>query len=91
MFYARLVLPLVSLILIGIPAVQAQDQSPVTSIVEAWIASPHGDKSSEAFVHWNEEGAVPEACATCHSGLGLMDFLGSDGSMAKQGRCTCGN
>ena len=82
MFYFRLALSIMSLIFIAIPAAQAQDQSPVTSIVESWIASPHGDRTSEAFVHWNEDGAVPEDCATCHSGPGLMDFLGADGSLA---------
>ncbi|WP_417408219.1 cytochrome c3 family protein [Hoeflea sp.] len=82
MFYTRFALPIMSLILVAVPAAQAQDQSPVTSIVESWIASPHGDRKAEAFVHWNEEGAVPEDCATCHSGPGLMDFLGADGSMA---------
>ncbi|EDQ33019.2 hypothetical protein HPDFL43_16126 [Hoeflea phototrophica DFL-43] len=64
------------------PAAQAQDQSPLTSIVEDWIASPHGNRASESFIHWNADGAVPENCATCHSGPGLMDFLGADGSMA---------
>lgn len=60
----------------------SQPDSPLTSIVENWIASPHGDRTSESFVHWNDDGAVPENCATCHSGPGLMDFLGADGSMA---------
>jgi hypothetical protein len=67
---------------IAVPTSQAQDSSPMTSIVESWMASPHGDRKSEAFVHWNEDGAVPEDCATCHSGPGLLDFLGADGSMA---------
>ena len=82
MFYARTVLSLISLIFFAIPVAQAQESNPVTSIVEAWIASPHGDRKSESFVHWNKDGAVPESCATCHSGPGLMDFLGADGSMA---------
>lgn len=46
------------------------------------MASPHGDRNSESFVHWNADGAVPENCATCHSGPGLLDFLGADGSTA---------
>jgi hypothetical protein len=64
------------------PLAIAQETSPLTSIVEDWIASPHGDRKSESFGHWNEDGAVPESCATCHSGPGLMDFLGADGSSA---------
>ena len=82
MSYARTVLSLIPLIFFAIPAVQAQESSPVASIVEAWIASPHGDRKSESFIHWNKDGAVPESCATCHSGPGLMDFLGTDGTMA---------
>jgi hypothetical protein len=81
-FHARTVLSLVSLMFIAVPTSQAQDSSPLTGIVEGWMASPHGDRKSEAFVHWNEDGAVPEDCATCHSGPGMLDFLGADGSMA---------
>jgi len=78
----RIALSIISLMLITIPAVQAQETPAISSIVEGWMTSPHADKKSEAFVHWNKEGAVPEDCATCHSGPGLMDFLGADGSMA---------
>lgn len=60
---------------------QQRDATPV-DIVEAWLASPHADRMSEAFTHWNADGAVPENCATCHSGPGLIDFLGADGSTA---------
>jgi len=80
--YVRITFAAISLILLAIPTAFAQETSPVTSIVESWIASPHGDRKSEAFVHWNEDGAVPEDCATCHSGPGLMDFLGADGTLA---------
>ncbi|MCY0096673.1 polyheme membrane-associated cytochrome C [Hoeflea ulvae] len=82
MSYTRTVLPLLASIFLALPAAQAQEHPSVSSIVEAWIASPHGDRTSESFVHWNTEGAVPEDCATCHSGPGLMDFLGADGTMA---------
>lgn len=49
---------------------------------KAWVNSPHGDITSEAFTHWNEEDikAVPEGCAACHSTTGHVDFLGADGS-----------
>ena len=73
----------VLLALSGIVApVAAQDAPSLTDIVEAWLASPHAQRGDEAFIHWNEEGAVPESCATCHSGPGLIDFLGGDGTTA---------
>lgn len=49
-------------------------------IIAAWLSSPHGDYHSPSFTYWNEAGAVPEACAVCHSETGFLDFLGSDGS-----------
>ncbi|MGR3662173.1 MAG: polyheme membrane-associated cytochrome C [Paracoccaceae bacterium] len=60
----------------------AQERSVLTAEIEAWLSSPHADRSSEAFRHWDEDGAVPENCATCHSGPGVLDFLGADGSAA---------
>jgi len=80
--HPRFMLSLFSLMFFSVPAGLAQEAPPISSIVESWIASPHGDRKAEAFVHWNKEGAVPEDCATCHSGPGLMDFLGADGTMA---------
>lgn len=49
---------------------------------EAWVNSPHGDITSEAFVHWEGEDdkQVPESCAGCHSTTGHLDYLGADGS-----------
>ncbi len=58
----------------------AADSPSLQDIVEAWLASPHADRSAEAFTHWDEDGAVREDCATCHSGPGLLDFLGGDGT-----------
>lgn len=66
-----------SIWLFAAPIAQAQD---AMAILEAWMASPHAKSSSPAFTHWNEEGAIPANCATCHSGIGLRDFLGADGS-----------
>ena len=60
----------------------AQEEPSLTDIIEAWLASPHAQRNAEAFVHWDEDGAVPESCATCHSGPGLIDFLGGDGTPA---------
>ncbi|SNT73824.1 cytochrome c3 family protein [Paracoccus seriniphilus] len=45
-----------------------------------WARSGHSDASSEAFAHWNEEGEIPPACATCHAGAGFRAFHGLDGS-----------
>jgi hypothetical protein len=35
----------------------------------------HFAGSEEAFRHWDEEGAVPSGCATCHSADGLPFFI----------------
>lgn len=63
------------------PPLAAQDMS-VTDITEAWLMGPHGDHDSPSFTHWNEDGAVPEACAACHSESGMLDWLGADGTEA---------
>lgn len=47
-----------------------------------WAASPHADRTADAFSHWNDDGAVPVNCATCHSTPGFRDFVGADGSPA---------
>lgn len=47
-----------------------------------WTESAHADAGSEAFTHWDEEGAVEVDCAKCHSTPGYLDFLGEDGSEA---------
>jgi hypothetical protein len=52
------------------------------SIREAWLGSPHADRTAEAFVHWNVDGAVPTSCAKCHSSGGFQDFIGADGTAA---------
>ena len=58
------------------PQAMAQDQAPAMSdIIEAWLASPHGDRASEAFTHWNEDGEIPGTCAVCHSSTGLVDYV----------------
>jgi hypothetical protein len=45
-----------------------------------WTHSPHNDKESEVFHHWDEEGSIPESCAKCHSTPGFRDYIGADGS-----------
>lgn len=47
-----------------------------------WVESPHANFEDEAFRHWDEDGEVPESCATCHAAGGYLDFLGADGSEA---------
>ncbi|MHA1190635.1 MAG: cytochrome c3 family protein [Alphaproteobacteria bacterium] len=70
-----MVLPLVLLAF----AVQA---GPVDELAERWAKSPHADAAAEAFTHWDEDGEIPGACATCHSGKGFVDFINSDGNEA---------
>lgn len=60
----------------------ADTTSDLAAIVDAWIASPHADHASRSFTYWNDDGAVPQACAACHSEPGFLDFLGVDGSAA---------
>ena len=62
--------------------VAAQDQFQLSTLIDAWLASPHANRQSESFSNWNSEGAVPTDCAACHSGPGFLDFLGADGSAA---------
>lgn len=52
----------------------------LTDLIEAWLASPHGDYQSPSFTYWNKDGEVPPACAACHSEPGFIDYLGADGS-----------
>lgn len=60
---------------------KAQSADPA-EMVAKWRESAHADAEAEAFTHWNEEGAVPTDCATCHAGAGFRDFHGLDGTAA---------
>lgn len=65
----------------------AQDKPPsVQAITLAWSGSGHADRTSESFVHWDEDEPpiVPTSCAKCHSALGYLDFVGEDGSQPGQ-------
>lgn len=65
-------------LLIGtqVVAQEPQDADPsLSQIVDAWLASPHGAYTSEAFTHWNEDGEIPGTCAVCHSSVGAIDYL----------------
>ena len=48
---------------------------------QAWLGSAHADRTAEAFVHWNQEGMVPQNCARCHSSEGFVDYLGGDNTV----------
>lgn len=52
------------------------------NVQELWQASPHADRESESFRHWDEDGEIPVSCAACHSTTGFLDYTGEDGSPA---------
>lgn len=49
---------------------------------DAWVKSPHAKTDAAAFNRWNTDGKIPAGCATCHSTIGYVDFLGGDGTEA---------
>ena len=54
----------------GVDAQGSGDAGDITRQVpyfEKWLNSPHADPTAQAFTNWNREGAVPVACARCHS------------------------
>ena len=59
---------------------QVKIQSKADHARRLWSNSPHADKTAEAFIHWDEDGAVPTSCAKCHSTPGYRDYIGADGS-----------
>jgi len=79
----NLLAAMLALLLSAAPAA-AVDKDRLAALVEAWLAAPHGDYHSRSFTYWNREGEVPVACAACHSQPGFVDFLGADGSTARQ-------
>ena len=50
--------------------------------IKDWFRSAHANAAAEAFRHWDDDGAINAACATCHSGEGFRDFHGLDGTAA---------
>ncbi|MXQ09240.1 cytochrome C [Alphaproteobacteria bacterium GH1-50] len=48
--------------------------------ISDWFRSAHANAAAEAFSHWDDDGEVRAACATCHSGEGFRDFHGLDGT-----------
>lgn len=78
-----------ALVMQGVQPTMAQDDAPdplgepgtfLTGYYDAWVNSPHARFEDEAFQHWNEDGEIETACATCHSTPGYLDFLGADGT-----------
>jgi len=65
-------------------AAQAAAQTAPLEIpwVKEWASSGHARFNEEPFIHWNDEGAVPPACARCHTTTGFQDYIGADGSAA---------
>jgi len=61
----------------------AAQTSPIEiPFVQEWASSAHARYTEEPFTHWNDEGAVPPACARCHTTTGFQDYIGEDGSPA---------
>jgi hypothetical protein len=50
-------------------------QSKASHAEELWRISGHAQFEDEAFVHWDEDGAIPTRCAKCHSTEGITEFL----------------
>lgn len=61
--------------LAGTTASAQENRPSLADITEAWLSSPHGDRTSEAFIHWNEDGEVPGTCAVCHSSTGAISYV----------------
>jgi hypothetical protein len=78
---AGLVLAAVVLLLAFSSTTASAVTSPKVAMAQRlWSMSGHGDKTGEAFKHWNADGSIPTGCAKCHSTPGFLDFLGADGS-----------
>ncbi|MEJ6394589.1 cytochrome C [Gymnodinialimonas sp. 2305UL16-5] len=50
--------------------------------ISDWFRSAHANAAADAFSHWDDDGEIRPACATCHSGEGFRDFHGLDGTSA---------
>lgn len=64
---------------------EATDKTPLVAVGAAsakWSASSHANSAAPAFRHWDEDGEIPAACASCHSAFGRRDFFGLDGTAA---------
>lgn len=64
------------------PPAPDQVRIPNAAEIAAWARSGHANAGSPSFSHWNDEGAIPPVCASCHSGAGFRALHGLDGSPA---------
>ncbi len=61
-------------ILFSAPAL-AQTAPAADAILQAWLASPHADSTSQSFRHWDNDGQIPGTCAVCHSTPGAVSYM----------------
>jgi hypothetical protein len=46
----------------------------VVPFKDLFLASAHANSTDEPFTHWDKDGAVPAACARCHTSAGFQEF-----------------
>jgi len=58
----------------------------VEPITQKWEDSTHSDADAKSFTFWNDNDPpeIPVECAKCHSTFGYWDFLGEDGTTARE-------
>lgn len=56
---------------------------------DVFLASGHANATDEPFTHWNEDGAVPVACAKCHTSAGYQEFV-STGKVSEEIKAPAG-
>ena len=83
-FYRNILVIIFAFAIIGLGGhASAQSSFPLDiPWVKEWASSGHARFNEEPFIHWNEEGEVPPACARCHTTSGFQDYIGADGSPA---------
>lgn len=74
---------IIELLYDSIEDVNTQLTTPVDLTMVHREDAGHFDGASEAFRHWDEEGAVPGSCAKCHSGYGLPTFIAEGGVLSE--------
>ncbi len=68
---------------------QIVSPTPDVPFVSEWQNSGHADVSAEPFNHWNSDGAVPTACARCHTPAGYVEYV-STGKVANDIKAPAG-
>jgi hypothetical protein len=73
---------LVAITLIAAGQLTSLTTEDVVTAASLYAVSRHADEESRAFTYWDDDDPpiVPADCARCHSPLGLMSYLGADGS-----------